>query len=103
MKPQVSEQGFTLIEVLAAMLLLSLAYVAVMESFSSSLARVSRLDRHYRRLLEAEETILATPLFFAGMEGDDTTGELYLEGQQYKLLRVKQESGAVETLVLVKN
>lgn len=101
MKPQTSEHGFTLIEVLAAMLLLSLAYVAIMESFSSSLSRVSRLDRHYTRLLEAEETILATPLFFAGMEEEG--GELYLEGQQYQLLRIKQESGAVETLVLVKN
>jgi len=100
---QNKEMGFTLIEVLAAMLLLSLAYVAILESFSSSLAKVSRLDRHYARLLEAEKTVLAAPLFFPGSEEDTRDSETYLGGTMYKLTVMKSESGLVETLLLVKN
>lgn len=93
-------QGFTLIEVLAAMLLLSMAYVAILESFSTSMGRISKLDRHYQRLLEAEKTILAAPLFFTGSE-DSPAGEIFLEGRRYQLIR--QKKGKVETLILVPN
>jgi prepilin-type N-terminal cleavage/methylation domain-containing protein len=101
LKFQAREQGFTLIEVLAAMLLLSLAYVAVLESFSASLARVGKLEGHYDRLLEMDRTVLETPLFFPGNEEKD--GELYLEGSMYSLITLRSESGLVETLTLAVN
>jgi prepilin-type N-terminal cleavage/methylation domain-containing protein len=100
MPPAPDKQGFTLIEVLAAMLLLSLAYVAILESFSSSMARISKLDHHYNRLIEVEQTILSEPLFFVGAESIPE-GELYLEGRRYNL--ISQNSNGVETLLLVHN
>ncbi len=95
------KQGFTLIEVLAAMLLLSIAYVAILESFSTSMGRISKLDRHYQRLLEVEQTILATPLFFTNVDGDIPDGEIFLEGRRYQLIH--QKKSRVESLILVPN
>ena len=103
MKFKAEEQGFTLIEVLAAMLLLSLAYVAILESFSSSLAKVSKLDHHYARLLDLDHTVLSTPLFFPGNEDEGDEGDLYIEGSRYDLMLLTSESGMVETLALVAN
>lgn len=88
---------------MAAMLLLSLAYVAILESFSASLFHVSKLDCHYGRLLEAENTILATPLFFTNNDEDEIEGETYLDGTRHKLSLIKSEVSMVETLVLSSN
>ena len=95
------KQGFTLIEVLAAMLLLSMAYVAILESFSSSMGRISKLDRHYQNLLKAEQSILATPLLFPGLAEEMVEGDLFLEGRRYRL--ILQKSGRIETLTLEPN
>ncbi len=104
MKQEDKEQGFTLIEVLAAVLLLSLAYAATLESFSSSLAKVSKLDRHYEHLLKVEDEMLATPLFFSNRDTKkDDNNSTYLEGSRYKLLMIQSEPNMVETLLLVKN
>ncbi len=97
------DKGFTLIEVMAAMLILSLAYVACLESFSSSLSQINKLDRHYNRLQQTEKNILATPLFFPTINSEDIAGETYIEGSKYKLILIKPESSFVETLILVQN
>lgn len=103
MKHTNNNKGFTLLEIMAAMLLLSLAYVAILESFSASLSQISRLDRHYGRLLKLETTVLSTPLIFPGIDDNEPEGELYLEGSRYKLIHIKANAGAVETLALVAN
>lgn len=98
MQPAPDDQGFTLIEVLAAMLLLSMAYVAILESFSSSMSQISKLDHHYEKLLSAEQNILAEPLIFTGATTIQE-GDIHIEGRRFDLLR--PPSSMVETLILV--
>lgn len=91
--------GFTLLEVLLAVTILGMAYLAIMQNFSMSLQNIERLDRHGGQLfmaqLEMEKHFLARNI------GEEVTGEIFVEGGKYMIiLLTDEESGKLTTLSL---
>ena len=94
------EQGFTLLEVMVAVLLLSLGYVAVLQSFSSSLKRLGR-DGEKRQVYLEQELVLSRQLRFPDPVAANGEGEEYLGGHHYVLIRQASPSGLLHGLKLV--
>jgi prepilin-type N-terminal cleavage/methylation domain-containing protein len=95
----VKDAGFTLLEVLLAVTILGMAYLAIMQNFSVSLQNIERLDRHGDQLfsaqLEMEKHFLVRNL------GEEVTGEIFVEGDKYMIMLVTDdESGKLTTLSL---
>ncbi len=91
--------GFTLLEVLLAVTILGMAYLAIMQNFSMSLQNIERLDRHGSQLfmaqLEMEKHFLARNI------GEEANGEIFAEGGKYMvMLLTDEESGKLTTLSL---
>ena len=100
-----AEQGFTLLEVMVAVLLLALGYVAALESFSSSLRRLGG-DESKRELFLAEEVLFSRTLRFSPLTGSTAAesmaeGETFLLGQHYAVEKVQSENGLLHSLKLV--
>ena len=91
-----SQQGFTLLEVLVAVLILSLAYVAVLQNFSQSSANIFRLEKgrgaDLRDALALEQQL----------RGTDLGGEVLVQGQKFVLRKIGSKDGQLETVRLEK-
>ena len=91
-----SPQGFTLLEVLVAVLILSLAYVAVLQNFSQSSANIFRLEKgrgaDLRDALALEQQL----------RGTDLAGEVLVQGQKFVLRKIGSKDGQLETVRLEK-
>jgi prepilin-type N-terminal cleavage/methylation domain-containing protein len=97
--------GFTLLEVVVAVVILGLAYVAVLQNFSFSLRNILRVE-------ESRGSTLASALAFEGMlqpvseEGGELEemepGPVYLEGQTYNLMLVASDNGEFMSLKLTR-
>ena len=76
--------GFTLLEVLLAVTILGMAYLAIMQNFSMSLQNIERLDRGGSKLfmaqLELEKHFLVRNL------GEEVAGEIFVEGGKYMIM-----------------
>ncbi|MEW6593735.1 MAG: type II secretion system protein [Thermodesulfobacteriota bacterium] len=94
-RPCVSQSGFTLLEVLVAVVILGLAYVAILQSFSHSTLSILRLAKK-------RGSVLSSAQAFERDTQTTTQGELFLEGHRFKLRRVTSDDGRLETLRLVK-
>ena len=97
------QTGFTLLEVLVAVLILGLAYVAVLENFSISLRNIDKVGKTrqavFDELLAFSESIKFTgPDLLEDEEEDE--GTLFIEGEKYQLMEVLSESGELATLKL---
>lgn len=95
---QREERGFTVLEVLVAVVILGLAYVAVLQNFSLSMRNVGRVE-------EVREEVFAEMVAFEDMLRDDdpeafADGELFLEGNYFQLVWVESEGGQFITLVM---
>ncbi len=95
------EQGFTLLEVLIAVVILGLSYVAVLQSFSLSMRNIVRIEEEltadfgesYRFLLDAR-------FGESGTYTEKEPGQDYLVGRQYRLVQISSENGELVTLRL---
>ena len=98
------QKGFTLIEVFAAVIILGLAYVAILQSFSVSLTNIDRLDRSASLLLndvlEFERLLHPGEDEEEGEEGEGEIGEVFLEGDKYKLILIANEKRDLMSLKL---
>ena len=90
------QKGFTLIEVFAAVIILGLAYVAILQSFSVSLTNIDRLDRSASLLLN--DVLEFERLLLPGE--DEEEGEVFLEGDKYKLILIANEKRDLMSLKL---
>ncbi len=94
----VPDAGFTLLEVLLAVTILGMAYLAIMQNFSVSLQNIERLDRNGGQLfmaqLEMEKHFLVRNL------GEEVAGEIFIEGGKYMLMLTGDETGKLITLSL---
>ncbi len=96
----IKQSGFTLIEVMVAVLLLAIGYVAVLESFSTSLRRLAK-DGVKRQAFFEQEVDLSRQLRFANANEAGDDGDIYLEGKIYNLHHRASESGLLKSLKLV--
>lgn len=99
-----SESGFTLLEVMIAALLLSLSYVAVLESFSSSMQRLIKLEKRQEAFIR-QDLALTETIKFRGprLDYEESAGEMVTEGTTYSLFVVRSEEGLLESLELRRN
>lgn len=91
-----SQHGFTLLEVLVAVLILSLAYVAVLQNFSQSSVNIFRLEKgrgaDLREAMALEQQL----------RGTDIAGEVLVLGQKFVLKKIGSKDGQLETVRLEK-
>lgn len=94
------DKGFTILEVLVAVVILGLAYVAVLQNFSLALRNVTRIDGKRSELLSrmlSFERLLDS----VDQEGEPPPeGEIFMEGNAYNLFWVRDESGQFATLLM---
>lgn len=88
------QQGFTLLEVLVAVLILSLAYVAVLQNFSQSSASIFRLEKS--RVADLREAMALEQQ----LRGTDIAGEVMVSGQKFVLKKIRSNDGQLETVRL---
>jgi prepilin-type N-terminal cleavage/methylation domain-containing protein len=92
-------QGFTLLEVLVATVILSLAYVAVLENFSQSMVHIFRLD-------QSQVKTVAAGLAFEEKLRDQSPypegGEILSAGTTFRLIKIISEDGELLTVKLEK-
>ena len=95
------ERGFTLIEVLAAVMILGMAYVAILQSFSVSMKNIRRIDTARTTTFE---TVLAFEHLLRPLDDADDAPDkdlpLFLEGSLYRLVLVSDEEDVLTTLKL---
>jgi len=90
------QQGFTLLEVLVAVLILSLAYVAVLQNFSQSSANIFRLEKG--RTADLRESLALEQQ----LRGTELAGEVLVRGQKFVLKKIGSKDGQLETVRLEK-
>ncbi|MBU0908858.1 MAG: type II secretion system GspH family protein, partial [Proteobacteria bacterium] len=83
------QMGFTLLEVLVAVLILGLAYVAVLQNFSISLKNIDKIGKTRQAVFD-ELLTFSEDIKFTGanqLEGDvEVQGTLFIEGAKYRLM-----------------
>lgn len=103
MGPRTTDRGFTLIEVLAAVMIMGMAYVAILQSFSVSMRNIRRIDT---ARTAAFEKILRFEKLLRPLDDDTDYDEdlpLFLEGSFYRLVVVSDEEDDLITLKLERN
>jgi prepilin-type N-terminal cleavage/methylation domain-containing protein len=97
------QTGFTLLEVLVAVLILGMAYVAVLQNFSISLKNIDKIGKTRQAVFEELLTFSKDTKFTGAtqLEGvEEEEGTLFIEGEKYRLMAVTSNSGELETLKL---
>ncbi len=97
------EKGFTLVEVLVAVVIMGLAYVAILQSFSASARNIVKMEETRSSLLV--NSILFDRELLSQEESEDRlidSGEAMVEGSRYQLLLVSDENDNFMTLKLEK-
>jgi prepilin-type N-terminal cleavage/methylation domain-containing protein len=97
------QRGFSLIEILVAVTIMGLAYVAILQNFSMSARSIASME-------EGRTTTLASALDFEKTllsldqadQKADKAGEILAEGAVYQLTQVTDENDEFMTLKLKK-
>ncbi len=95
-------KGFTLIEILVAVVIMGMAYVAILQSFSLSSRNIARLDKERTSLLKNSLTFeqqLLSPELNNGASSDD---DIMAKGAFYQLSLAVSENNDFMTLKLDK-
>lgn len=95
------QRGFTIIEVVVAVIILALAYGAILQNFSLSLRNIGRVDKKrtsiFEQQLQFEDRL--QQMSFSDQSNQDEDGEVFLEGDKYQLVVVRNETGELTSLV----
>jgi len=98
------QKGFTLLEILIAVTILGLAYVAILQNFSESMSNIVRLNDRRTEVLEDSITFaqkIQPYMFGNDEEGDEETdAPVFLEGHKYKLIIVTDDKDNFMSLKL---
>ncbi len=97
-------KGFTLIEILVAVVIMGLAYVAILQSFSLSSRNIARLDKERTSLLvnslNFERQLLIPEQLDNGAA--DSSVDVMVKGAFYKLSLAASKNNVFMTLKLDK-
>ncbi len=97
--------GFTLMEILVAVIILGMAYVAVLQNFSVSLKNITKLGASKTRVLE--NLLNFEGVLRAAAEEPTNAGkgnrQTFYEGRKYQLVTVSNDDDEFMTLLLSKN
>lgn len=95
-----NQQGFTIIEVVVAVIILALAYTTILQNFSLSLRNIGRVDKKrtslFEQQLQFEEQLQEAA---SAEEQEEPAGEVFLEGARYQVVIVRNESGELVSLL----
>jgi prepilin-type N-terminal cleavage/methylation domain-containing protein len=98
------ENGFTLIEIIVAVVIMGMAYVVILQNFSLSTRNLSKVesvrDNLLRSALEFDQHSLAAKL--DNEESTEMTESVFMEGSMYQLILVADENENFMTLRLEK-
>lgn len=98
------EKGFTLMEILVAVIILGLAYVAILQNFSTSMRNIVRVEKSRVEVLDDYLALEAEMLPATLETGRDTaTPEekpAYMEGNKFRLVLVASENKRLISLKL---
>jgi prepilin-type N-terminal cleavage/methylation domain-containing protein len=92
------EEGFTLLEVVVAVVILGLAYVAVMQSLSLSTRNILRIERSGKATFE--QTIHLEKILLGLADEEADSEEIYLKGTRLQLGIIQGEDARMKTLKL---
>jgi prepilin-type N-terminal cleavage/methylation domain-containing protein len=97
-----NNRGFTLIEVLAAVVILGLAYVAALQSFSLSLKNIHRLEAKRSEIADALLAFEEKSRFTGESDDEEEVveGVVFLEGHKYNLVVITDDSAGFTTMTL---
>ena len=104
--PAAGQAGFTLLEVVVAVVILGLAYVAVLQNFSFSLNNIIRVEESQRQTFGAAlafEEMLRPADEEAGERKELPAGPVFLEGHQYQLVLVASDDDRFVSLKFIRS
>ena len=100
------EKGFTLIEIVVAVIILGLAYVAVLQNFSISMKNILRVEksrtRVFEQMLAFEDELHITEEEEEEEEMSEQDFPIFLEGSIYAVVVVTDEDEEFVSLRLEK-
>ena len=99
-----NKSGFSLLEILVAVTIMGLAYVAILQSFSLSSRNIHFMDKSRAELL-TNSLAFEKQLISMGLdeEGDMAeSGEVLVDGGRYELVLVTDENNDFMTIMLNK-
>ena len=103
--PTTRNSGFTLLEILVAVTIMGLAYVAILQNFSMSSRNIFRMENSREAMIAAA---LAFDRSLLDIEGDDQDAgadleeQLVADGNRYRLLEISDDQDLFTTLKLEK-
>lgn len=99
------QAGFTVLEILVAVTIMGLAYVAILQSFSLSARNITKMEAGRTELLSGslafERALLAMEQDNSGKKGEGALNAL-VEGAVYQVVQVDSEDGLFSTLKMKK-
>ena len=97
--------GFTLLEVLVAVMILGLSYVAVLQSFSLSMQKIQHLETKRTEILDNLLGFEEEARFTGDFDDDEeeTDFPLFLEGHKYRVVIITDDDTDLMSLKLEKN
>ncbi len=97
-----SESGFSLLEILVAVTIMGLAYVAILQSFSLSARNIHFMDESRSQLLR-NTLAFEKQLISMGLDGEGDlaeSGEVLVDGGRYELVLVTDQNNDFMTIML---
>ena len=97
-----SESGFSLLEILVAVTIMGLAYVAILQSFSLSARNIHFMDESRSQLLR-NTLAFEKQLIGMGLDGEGDlaeSGDVLVDGGSYELVLVTDQNNDFMTIML---